>query len=93
MRAGPIGFGLGQRVPATRIQFVVEVPSKPQRPSEDRVKTDARDAEHLTRLTQLGKVTLVRVPEPSQEACGPGPVTWGRAADLMRIRHRSRRFC
>jgi len=39
----------------------VAAPSKLQRPSGDRVKTDARDAEHLCRLLRLDEFTAVAV--------------------------------
>lgn len=49
--AGPTGFGLSRALNDDGIRCVVAAPSKPQRPSGDRVKTDARDAVHLTRCT------------------------------------------
>jgi transposase len=55
---------------------VVAAPSKLHRPHRDRVKTDARDAELLTRLLQLGEVVEVNVPNVEQEA----------ARDLVRAR-------
>jgi transposase len=48
--AGPTGFGLARVLAAAGIECVVAAPSKLQRPSGDRVKTDARDARHLARL-------------------------------------------
>ena len=42
--AGPTGFGLARSLIAAGIDCVVAAPSKLQRPSGDRVKTDARDA-------------------------------------------------
>ena len=48
--AGPTGFGLSRSLNAAGIRCEVVAPSKPQRPSGDRVKTDARDAVHLARL-------------------------------------------
>ena len=54
---------------------MVVAPSKLQRPSGDRVKTDAKDAVHLARLLRLGEITAVAVPTVEQEAardlCGP----------------------
>jgi transposase len=44
---GPTGFGLYRSLIAARIQCVAVAQSKPQRPSGDRVKTDAEDAVHL----------------------------------------------
>ena len=51
-------------------------PSKLQRPSGDRVKTDARDALHLARLLRLDEITSVSIPSVDQEA----------ARDLVRAR-------
>lgn len=48
--AGPTGFGLYRVLTAAGVRCVVVAPSKLQRPSGDRVKTDARDAVHLARL-------------------------------------------
>ena len=45
--AGPTGYGLARSLLSTGINCVVAAPSKLQRPSGDRVKTDARDARHL----------------------------------------------
>jgi transposase len=48
--AGPTGFGLSRSLNAAGIRCEVVAPSKLQRPSGDRVKTDAKDAVHLARL-------------------------------------------
>jgi transposase len=48
--AGPTGFGLCRWLTAAGIGCEVAAPSKLQRPSGDRVKTDAKDAIHLARL-------------------------------------------
>ncbi len=64
-------------------------PSKLQRPVGDRVKTDARDAEHLARLALLGQITPVRVPGGADEAARD--LVRAREdirADLMRAKHR-----
>ena len=66
--AGPTGFGLARALDATGIRCVVAAPSKLQRPSGDRVKTDARDAVHLSRLLRLDEVTAVTVPTVAAEA-------------------------
>ena len=42
--AGPTGFGLSRVLNQAGVRCVVAAPSKLQRPSGDRVKTDARDA-------------------------------------------------
>ncbi|MHB1475076.1 MAG: IS110 family transposase, partial [Dermatophilaceae bacterium] len=48
--AGPTGFGLAWFLVAAGFSCQVAAPSKLQRPSGDRVKTDVRDARHLARL-------------------------------------------
>ncbi|MEO9222219.1 MAG: IS110 family transposase [Mycobacteriaceae bacterium] len=74
--AGPTGFGLARFLRGAGIECVVAAPSKLQRPSGDRVKTDARDARHLARLLHLGEIVAVTVPGVAQEA----------ARDLVRAR-------
>jgi transposase len=74
--AGPTGFGLARALAAAWIRCEVAAPSKLQRPSGDRVKTDARDAMHLARLLRLDEVTCVVVPTPERED----------ARDLVRVR-------
>lgn len=56
-------------------------PSKLQRPSGDRVKTDARDALHLAKLLRLDEITALTVPSLEQE----------QARDLVRAREDCRR--
>jgi transposase len=87
--AGPTGFGLYRALTAAGVRCVVAAPSRLQRPSGDRVKTDARDALHLARLLRLGEVTAVAVPSVEQEAARD--LVRAREdcrADLMRARHR-----
>jgi transposase len=87
--AGPTGFGLSRALNAAGIRCVVAAPSKLQRPSGDRVKTDARDAIHLARLLRLDEVTVVAVPALEQESARD--LVRAREdcrADLMRARHR-----
>jgi transposase len=68
---------------------VVAAPSKLQRPSGDRVKTDARDAIHLARLLRLDEVSAVVVPSVEQEAARDLVRAREDArGDLMRARHR-----
>ena len=74
--AGPTGFGLYRALTAAGVRCQVAAPSKLQRPSGDRVKTDQRDALHLARLLRLDEVTSVTVPSIDQEA----------ARDLVRAR-------
>jgi transposase len=76
--AGPTGFLLARALRGAGIDCLVAAPSKLQRPSGDRVKTDKNDALHLARLLKLDQITEVIVPDPGQEA----------ARDLMRARHR-----
>lgn len=78
--AGPTGFGLARRLTAAGYRVVVAAPSRLQRPSGDRVKTDARDAVHLAKLLRLDEVTAVTVPSVNAEA----------ARDLVRAREDAR---
>jgi transposase len=74
--AGPTGFGLARHLTGRGIECLVAAPSRLQRPSGDRVKTDVRDARHLARLLHLGEIVAVTVPGVEQEA----------ARDLVRAR-------
>jgi transposase len=87
--AGPTGFGLYRMLSAVGIRCEVAAPSKLQRPSGDRVKTDARDAVHLARLLRLDEITAVAVPTVDQE-CARDLVRAREdcRGDLMRARHR-----
>ncbi len=87
--AGPTGFGLSRALGAAGIRCEVVAPSKRQRPSGDRVKTDAKDAVHLARLLRLDEFTAVSVPSPDQEAARDLVRAREDArGDLMRARHR-----
>ena len=87
--AGPTGFGLARSLTAAGIRCEVVAPSKLQRPSGDRVKTDARDAVHLARLLRLDEFVAVSVPTPGQEAARDLVRAREDArGDLMRARHR-----
>jgi transposase len=66
---------------AAGVSCRVAAPSRLQRPSGDRVKTDVRDARHLARLLHLDEITDVAVPSVEQEA----------ARDLVRARDDARR--
>ena len=60
-----------------------------QRPSGDRVKTDAKDAVHLAKLLRLDQVIAVAIPSVDQEAARD--LVRAREdcrGDLMRARHR-----
>ena len=88
--AGPTGYGLARFLTGRDIACVVAAPSKLQRPSGDRVKTDVRDALHLARLLRLGEITPVAVPTVAQEAARD--LVRAREdvrGDLMRARHRT----
>ncbi len=87
--AGPTGYGLSRFLISNGIACLVAAPSKLQRPSGDRVKTDASDALHLARLLRLGEIVEVAVPTPDQE--NARDLVRAREdcrADLMRARHR-----
>ena len=87
--AGPTGFGLYRALTAAGVRCQVAAPSKLQRPSGDRVKTDQRDALHLSRLLRLDEVVSVTVPSIDQEAARD--LVRAREdcrGDLMRARHR-----
>ena len=87
--AGPTGFGLSRSLNAAGIRCEVVAPSKLQRPTGDRVKTDARDAVHLARLLRLDEITPVAVPSVEQEAARDLVRAREDArGDLMRARHR-----
>ena len=79
--AGPTGFGLARFLAGRELCCLVAAPSKLQRPTGDRVKTDVRDARHLARLLHLGEIVAVAVPSVEQEA----------ARDLVRARESARR--
>ncbi len=87
--AGPTGYGLARQLTAVGLRCVVAAPSKLQRPPGDRVKTDARDAEHLARLLRMDQVTGVRVPCLAEEAARDlVRAREDTRGDLMRARHR-----
>ncbi len=87
--AGPTGFGLARFLRARSTRCLVAAPSKLQRPSGDRVKTDARDARHLARLLKLGEIVEVTVPDVEHEAARDLTRTREDCrGDLMRARHR-----
>jgi transposase len=87
--AGPTGFGLARALEAAGIGCVVAAPGKIERPAQDRVKTDRRDAERLARLLMIGGLHAVRVPTSEEEALRD--LVRAREdirGDLMRSRHR-----
>ncbi len=87
--AGPTGFGLARALQERGIACVIAAPGKIERPAQDRVKTDRRDAERLVRLLMIGGLHPVRVPTPAAEAMRD--LVRAREdvrGDLMRARHR-----
>ena len=87
--AGPTGFGLCRSLTEAGIRCEVAAPSKLQKPSGERVKTDTRDAIHLARLLRLDEITPVAIPTADQEAARD--LVRAREdcrGDLMRARHR-----
>src|SRR6266545_2302091 len=87
--AGPTGFELARALDAAGVACVVAAPGKIERPAQDRVKTDRRDAERLVRLLMIGGLHPVRVPSSEEEALRD--LVRAREdirGDLMRSRHR-----
>jgi transposase len=66
--AGPCGYGIYRHITGLGHDCVVVAPSLvPSRPG-DRVKTDRRDSESLSRFHRSGELTPVWVPDQEQEA-------------------------
>src|SRR5262249_51561306 len=65
---GPTGFGLSRTLNAAGIRWEGVVPSKLQRPSGDRVKTDAKDAV----LGRGGLAPTTRLPDREDHARAVG---------------------
>jgi hypothetical protein len=87
--AGPTGFVLARVLREAGVACLVAAPSKLQRPSGDRVKTDRNDALHLARLLKLDQINEVAVPDPGQEAARDlVRAREDTRGDLMRARHR-----
>ena len=87
--AGPTGFGLARALHAVGMGCVIAAPGKIERPAQDRVKTDRRDAERLVRLLMIDGLHAVGVPTPEEEALRD--LVRAREdlrGDLMRARHR-----
>ena len=60
--AGPTGYGLARALDAAGIGCVVAAPGKIERPAQDKIKTDQRDAERVLRLLMIDALHAVRVP-------------------------------
>jgi transposase len=87
--AGLTGFGLARALLAAGVGCVIAAPGKIERPAQDRVKTDRRDAERLVRLLMIDALHGVRVPTVEEEALRD--LVRAREdlrGDLMRARHR-----
>jgi transposase len=87
--AGPTGFGLARALTGAGVSCIVAAPGKIERPAQDRVKTDRRDAERLVRLLMIDGLHAVRVPSDGEEALRD--LVRAREdlrGDLMRARHR-----
>jgi len=87
--AGPTGFALARALAGAGVGCVVAAPGKIERPAQDRVKTDRRDAERLVRLLMVDGLHAVRVPSIQEEALRD--LVRAREdvrGDLMRARHR-----
>src|SRR5215207_3332410 len=87
--AGPTGFTLARALQGAGVQCVVAAPGKIERPAQDRIKTDRRDAERLVRLLMIDGLHGVRVPGREEEALRD--LIRAREdlrGDLMRARHR-----
>jgi len=66
--AGPTGYGLARALEAAGIGCIVAAPGKIERPAQDKVKTDQRDAERVLRLLMIDALHAVRVPSIEEEA-------------------------
>jgi transposase len=66
--AGPTGYGLARALGAAGIGCVVAAPGKIERPAQDKLKTDQRDAERVLRLLMIDALHAVRVPTVEEEA-------------------------
>jgi transposase len=66
--AGPTGYGLARALEAAGIGCVVAAPGKIERPAQDKIKTDQRDAERVLRLLMIDALRPVRVPTVEEEA-------------------------
>lgn len=87
--AGPTGFTLARALERVGVGCVIAAPGKIERPAQDRVKTDRRDAERLVRLLMVDGLHPVRVPGTEEEALRD--LVRAREdvrGDLMRARHR-----
>ena len=66
--AGPCGYGIYRQITELGQECIVVAPSLIPRKPGDRVKTDRRDSESLSRLNRAGELTPVSVPDEEQES-------------------------
>jgi transposase len=91
--AGPCGYPLARKLRQAGIHCDVIAPSLTPRKPGDRVKTNRRDARNLARLYRAGELTVIEVPNESEEAVRD--LTRAREdvrEDLTRRQHRLSRF-
>ena len=81
--AGPTGFDLARALEAAGVDCVIAAPGKIERPAQDKVKTDRRDAERLVRLLMING----SAPSPCPKRRGGGAARPG-----PRARGHPRRF-
>jgi transposase len=65
--AGPTGYGLARALHVSGIGCIVAAPGKIERPAQDKIKTDLRDAERVLRLLMIDALHPVRVPTLEEE--------------------------
>lgn len=66
--AGPTGFVAARRLLQLGYEVLVAAPSKIERASGDRIKTDRRDALKLARLLRRGDLQGIHIPDAADEA-------------------------
>jgi transposase len=91
--AGPSGYPLCRKLRQAGIRCDVIAPSLIPRKPGERVKTNRRDARNLGRLYRAGELTVIEVPNETQEAVRD--LTRARedvGEDLTRRQHRLSRF-
>jgi transposase len=91
--AGPTGFGLARAAREQGIDVRVVAPGSIPRGSDDRVKTDRRDAVRLARLLAAGELRFVFVPSLADERFRDlTRAIEDIRSDLTRARHRLGKF-
>jgi transposase len=91
--AGPTGFGLARVAHEHGIDVRVVAPGSIPRGSDDRIKTDRRDAVRLARLLVAGELRFVFVPSLADERFRDlTRAIEDVRSDLMRARHRLGKF-